>query len=187
MALEIATALIGLGGVALGSIIPAAITLVTNRSERSKFQREKLWDVQREAYTSIVGSLVKARRIAEHIAVGYKNDAHGFDASPESRRALGQYQLHMQSAQDAFTTNQLVLSPEFIDMFEQMLRSLRDIAENPSSIAPDQAAETDTRMAIYTGLLARAAYSEIVPTSTRRRLGKRGRFLGIERAFHHGV
>ena len=134
-----ATALIGLAGVVLGGLISSGTTWLMARSERMKFAREKLWDVRREAYMNVIGSLVQAKRLAKHMADQYDDDPHRYDASDELRRALTQFVDAFGAAQAAFVTNQLMLSTNFIDRFETLLHEVGDVNQNDNLLPPERA------------------------------------------------
>ena len=57
MADELSSAIIGLCGVALGSIISTVASFILARTERKKFARDRIWDVRREVYTKIIATM----------------------------------------------------------------------------------------------------------------------------------
>ena len=59
MGLEVAW--IGFGGVVIGGLISSLTTWLLQLGERRKYRRERSWDLRREAYTTIIGSLDRAR------------------------------------------------------------------------------------------------------------------------------
>lgn len=138
MAFEIESALIGLGGALLGGLISSGTTLLVQRGERKKFRFERAWDLRREAYTQIIGSLDRARAITEHIDSEYSDDPHGWDASENNRRAQAQMVEHFQAARAAFHANRLMLSRAFVTKYEEMNRELGE--SNHSNLAPPEGA-----------------------------------------------
>jgi hypothetical protein len=136
---EIKIALIGLLGAIVGGGITAFTTWLIARTERTKFARERLWDLRREAYTKIIASIVPAARLAKHMHHRYQEDAHGYDASKEVRQATSEYVAHFRAAQDAFHINRLMLSPTFAGAFERMLHKLGEVGSNQNLIPPEAA------------------------------------------------
>ncbi|WP_041391002.1 hypothetical protein [Sphingobium chlorophenolicum] len=136
MAFEIETALIGLSGVLVGGAISSITTLLIQRTERQRYSRERSWDLRREAYTEIIGSLDRARAIAEHIDEGYRDDAQGWDASEGNKKAQSQMIEHFHEARMAFHAKRLMLSGPFIGQYEKMNRELGE-ASNPNLIPPE--------------------------------------------------
>ncbi|MDV6332388.1 hypothetical protein [Asticcacaulis sp. 201] len=149
MALEIETALIALGGVVIGGSISSFTTLMVHRGERQKFRRERSWELRREAYTSIFGSLDRARDILAYINEAYKDDPHGYDASKERREAQGQMIELFQAARSTFHTNRLMLSKAFVSEYQYMLEQINEAScEN---LIPPEVAEK-TLLAVQTAL-----------------------------------
>jgi hypothetical protein len=138
VAFEIAVALIGLGGAVIGGGISSAATILIARNEREKFRRERSWDLRREAYTVIIGSLDRARAITVHIDEGYDEDPHAWDASDGNRKAQSQMVEFFHAARTAFHAHRLVLSKAFVAKYEEMNRCLGE-AENPNLIPPETA------------------------------------------------
>lgn len=144
MPFEIATALIGLGGAVIGGAISSATTLLIARTEREKYRRERSWDFKREAYTTIIGALDRARAITQHIDDEYAEDPHGWDASPANRKAQGQMVEFFRAAREAFHANKLMLSKAFVAKYDEMNRSL-DESNNPN-LAPPEIADIAARV-----------------------------------------
>jgi len=138
MAFEIETALIGLAGAVIGGGISSAATILIARNEREKFRRERSWDLRREAYTTIIGALDRARAIAAHIDDGYDEDPHTWDASEGNRKAQAQMIEFFHAARQAFHANRLVLSKAFVAKYEEMNRALGE-ADNQNLIPPESA------------------------------------------------
>jgi hypothetical protein len=130
MAFEIATALIGLGGALLGGAISSLTTIAIHYGQSEKHRRERSWDLRREAYTTIIGSLDRARAILEHIEEGYKQDPHGYDASEANGKASAQMIEFFHVARASFHANRLMLSKAFIGKYDE-LNSLLEEASNP--------------------------------------------------------
>src|SRR4051812_22421374 len=139
MTLEIAAALIGLGGALLGGAISSVTTIVIHRSEREKHRREQSWDLRREAYTAIIGSLDRARAILDHIDEGYNVDAEAYDASEANQKATAQMIEFFYLARAAFHANRLMLSKAFIEKYDGLNTEL-DGASSPALAPPEKAA-----------------------------------------------
>lgn len=161
MALEIQVAVIGLAGALIGGAISSFTTWRISVSERNKFARERLWDLRREAYMKVIGSLYQAGRLATHMSERYSDDPHGFDESPDKQLALKQFGDSFDDAQFAFTSNMLLLSPTFSTAFEKMLRDLGRIADDPNLVPPEAADMLSERMQPQVELLTAMALSEI--------------------------
>lgn len=146
MGLEVQVALIGLIGAIVGGGIASLTALLTSRSERKKFARERLWDQRREGYSKIISSLVTATNIATHMDEEYSDDPHGYDASERSRQAMAEYIAHMHSARDALNAYRLVLSASFVEIYETAQRQLEAEAGNPNLVPPEGAEITGTIM-----------------------------------------
>lgn len=138
MALEIQIALIGLAGAIVGGAISSVTTLIIARGERSKFRRERSWDLRREAYTVIIGALDRARAIAEYIADHYRDDPHAWDASAGNRQAQTEMVEHFQVARTAVHSSRLVLSKAFVARYDEMNRRLAE-GNNPNLLPPESA------------------------------------------------
>lgn len=136
MPLEIATALIGLAGAIIGGGISSAVTVLIARSEREKYRRERSWDLRREAYTSIIGSLDRARAIVVHIDEGYDVNPEAWDASDANRKAQAQMIDYFHAARNAFHASRLVLSKAFIAKYEEMNPGLGE-GDNPNLMPPE--------------------------------------------------
>lgn len=139
---QVTAALIGLLGALVGGGITSFTTWIIARTQRTKFARERMWDLRREAYTKIIASIVPATRVAEHMHLQFQEDAHGYSASKEMRQAVSEYASHMKAAQDAFHINRLMLSPAFAEAFLQLLRKLGGVASDPNQLPPDAAKAT---------------------------------------------
>lgn len=138
MAPEILVALIGLGGAIVGGAISSVTTWLIARGERSKFRRERSWDLRREAYTVIIGALDRARAIAQYISDRYDEDPHDWDASADNRNAQAEMIEHFQVARTAIHSSRLVLSKAFVAQYEEMNRGLAE-GNNPNLLPPESA------------------------------------------------
>ncbi|WP_313809358.1 hypothetical protein [Sphingobium sp.] len=138
MALEIATALIGLAGAMIGGGISGLTTILVASGEREKYRRERPWELRREAYTKIIGALDRALAITAHINDGYGGDPHSWDASEANAKAQAQMIEHFHIARIEFHANRLMLSPAFVAKYEEMNQVLGE-ANNPNLLPPESA------------------------------------------------
>jgi hypothetical protein len=138
MAFELATAFIGLAGAVIGGGITSTATVLIARNERQKFRRERAWDLRREAYTIIIGSLDRASAITKHIDDEYGEDPHGWHASENNHKAQAQMIEFFHTAREAFHANRLVLSKAFVAKYEEMNCGLEE-ADNPNLVPPEAA------------------------------------------------
>jgi len=136
---EIVTALIGLAGALIGAGAATITTVTINRNERTKFARERVWDLRREAYTKIISALGPAQQISEHIAQSYDDDPHGYDAGKPVKEAMAEFTKHYRAARDFYYGFRLVLSREFAVAYQKLLDGMRDISDNPNLIPPESA------------------------------------------------
>jgi hypothetical protein len=138
MASEMVTALVGLAGAVIGGGISSLTAILIARSEREKYRRERSWDLRREAYTKIIGALDRARSITTHIANGYDDDPHAWDASVANRNAAKEMVGHFHVARAEFHANRLMLSPAFVVGYNRMNFELGE-ADNPNLLPPESA------------------------------------------------
>jgi gas vesicle protein len=142
MAFEITSALISLAGAVVGGGISSITTLLIAKTERQKYRRERSWDLRREAYTTIIGALDRARAIAQYIDREYCNDPHGWDASEYNKKAQKELVEHFQTAREAFHANRLMLSKNFVAKYDEMNDALAE-GGNPN-LAPPETSEIAT-------------------------------------------
>ena len=161
MASEITVAIIGLAGAVVGGGLTSMTTWLIARSERTKFSRERIWDLRREAYMKIMASIIPATRLAEHMKDEYEADPHGYDAGDDVRRATSQYVGHVQAAREAFYINRLVLSEAFAVEFEKLMLDLADINSNPNLLPPELARLTWEQLRPASFALVQLALDEI--------------------------
>lgn len=146
MTTDITIAVIGLLGAIVGGGLTSVTTWLIARSERTKFGRERLWDLRREAYTKIIASIVPATRIAKHMEEGYEDNPHEYDASDRLKQALKEFVAHFRAAQEAFHINRLLLSCGFAEAFEAMLMKLDEVSSNQNLLPPEAAILTSQRL-----------------------------------------
>ena len=140
MTIELQVALIGLGGALIGGLLSVVSTWLIQRIERKKYRRDRSWELRREAYTTIVGSLERGRAILQVIDEGYREDPHGYDEGDHVKQASREMSEHLQAARFAYHAQRLLLSPRFIARFEQYLKDMRD-TDSPGLAPPEQAAD----------------------------------------------
>jgi hypothetical protein len=161
MTTDITIAVIGLLGAIVGGGLTSVTTWLIARGERTKFGRERLWDLRREAYTKIIASIVPATRIAKHMEEGYEDNPHEYDASDRLKQALEEFVAHFRAAQEAFHIHRLLLSCDFAQAFEGMLMKLDEVSSNQNLLPPEAARLTSQRLHNDCQMLMELARHEI--------------------------
>lgn len=129
MGLELDVAWIGLGGVVVGGLISGLTSWLVQLGERRKYRRERSWDLRREAYTGIIGSLDRARAVLVYIDKGYDENPQGFGGSEHEQRATKQMIEQMQAARFAYHAQRLILSQAFVARYETYLADMDSVQE----------------------------------------------------------
>ena len=160
MGLELDVAWIGLGGAVVGGLISGLTTWLVQLGERRKYRRERSWDLRREAYTGIIGSLDRARAILAYIDKGYDEDPQVFDGSEHERRASTQMIEQMQAARFAYHAQRLILSQAFIARYETYLADM-DTVQETNLDPPEKAHQAATTIADAVVALENLAATEL--------------------------
>jgi hypothetical protein len=132
------TAMIGFGGVALGTAASSVTTIIITQQERLKFRSERSWDLRREAYTKIVGALDRARAITQYIDDGYDDRPEAWDQAEANRKAQAKMVEFFHAARIEFHASRLMLSAAFVAKYEEMNFGLEE-ANNQNLIPPETA------------------------------------------------
>ena len=130
MSFEIVNAAIGLIGAVIGGGITSFTTWIIARGERTKHKRERIWDLRRDAYTKIIGSMVQANRLIGHVNKRYQFDAHESDSNVNVKQALNEFIDNFKNARDIFTSNSILISNEFSEKFESIHSKFDEIARD---------------------------------------------------------
>lgn len=160
MSKEVVIALIGLGGVVVGGLISALTAWLIQRGERKKYKRERSWDLRREAYTAIIGSLDRARAILAMIDKSYTDDPHGFGGTPHEVQASKQMIEQMQAARFAYHAQRLILSIAFIARYDVYLAAM-DAVQEADLAAPEKAQQAVAAISLAVTDLEQLASAEL--------------------------
>lgn len=158
MGLEVAW--IGFGGVVIGGLISSLTTWLLQLGERRKYRRERSWDLRREAYTLIIGSLDRARALLAYIETGFAENPEGFDGSEHERRASTQMIEQMQASRFAYHAQRLVLSRPFIERYDAYLAAMDDV-QNANLPPPEKAEQASSTIAAAVTALEALAAAEL--------------------------
>jgi len=82
--------------------------------------REKVWDLRREAYGVILSEIAMVNRIMSRVVEALKENPHGYFDSPSRPADEARVSEHLKKARQRFADDYLVLSDQFISIFEQM-------------------------------------------------------------------
>lgn len=160
MGLALDVAWIGLGGVVIGGLISGLTSWLVQLGERRKFRRERSWDLRREAYTGIIGSLDRARALLAYIDRGYEENPQGFDGSAHEQRASKQMIEQMQAARFAYHAQRLILSQAFVSRYETYLSDM-DAVQEANLDPPEKAHQAATAIADAVVALETLAAAEL--------------------------
>ena len=134
---EIVTAIFGLTGTMIGGAVTFLTTWVIARGELTKRKKERIWELRRDAYTKIIGSMTQATRLIEHINENYQSDPHGYDSSDDVKQASTEFSDSFKDARAVFTSNTLLLSSLFSEKFETIHNNVSNVEEDPNLTPPE--------------------------------------------------
>lgn len=160
MALGNEVAWTGLVGVVVGGLISGLTTWLVQLGERRKYRRERSWDLRREAYTEIIGSLDRARAILVVLDKGFEENPAGFGGTPHEAQASKQVIEQMQAARFAYHAQRLILSQAFIRRYEAYLAAM-DVVQEANLDPPEKAHQAATAIADAVGALEILAAAEL--------------------------
>lgn len=111
-----------------GNIITAIATVISvvvaNRISSSQTGRAKLWDLRRHAYSVIVSELASVERICDVGDYCLQENAYEYFQSDIRNTHNERMNLHMKTARQKFSDEYLILSKEFIDLFQEFTTDL---------------------------------------------------------------
>lgn len=132
---------ISLGNVVTGLItggFAVAAVIISNQLTFRRGYREKLWDLRRTAYGEILSALSQVENVFDIAALYIEENAQRYFEGEG-----GHYERHQQRVSESmsiarkrFSNDYLVLSQNFIVLFEQMEKRLSAISEDPD-LTPD--------------------------------------------------
>ena len=116
-----------LAALVTGGFTLAGVLLVT-RSNRREAQSERIWDVRKLGYTSVLATLKGASEAANIVHRGFRekpgSGPHGYFGSSAHVQEEEAAAKAWASCQLEFNVNQLIVSDEFSAEFERLLESL---------------------------------------------------------------
>lgn len=151
---------IGLGGVVVGGLISSFTAWLIQLGERRKYRRERSWDLRREGYTGIIGSLDRARAILVLLDKGFDENPEGFPGSPHEVQASKQMIEQMQAARFAYHAQRLILSAGFIARYDTYLADM-DAVQEANLNPPEKAHQAAMAIADAVADLETLASSEL--------------------------
>ena len=157
MSSELVIAVIGLAGAIIGGGITSFTTWLIARGERVKHKREIIWDSRRDAYTKIIGSMVQATRLIEHI-----NENHQSDSIDDVKQASAEFSDSFKEARAVFTSNTLLISNLFSEKFEIIHNNISNIKKNPTLVLSETTDKVWLAMSSGCRELLEIAKAEIV-------------------------
>ena len=147
----------------LGSVVTAIAALVgvfiASQLHYRRSTRERLWDLRRQAYGVILARLARVERICANI-----DDIvamHGGDVyweSDSSTKHSEQIREHMAVMTDRFSDDYLIISKEFVRIFEEFQSELN--SGDPNVAADEEENRFGDTIRKYRPLLLAQAVSE---------------------------
>ena len=134
----------GYAAMADGSVVTAVTTLasvvvgalLTNLLNAGRSTDEKLWELRRIAYGSILAELKAVEWVLESADECISEDEYRYFDAELSRRHNETMSNHMQVVRKSYLDNYLTMSDRFIAVFEDFLRSLDD--RDPNLMPPEE-------------------------------------------------
>lgn len=126
-------------GAAVGGLIAiisgTTVAVVTNSLMARRAYEEKIWELKRTAYGSIFAGLTAVELVLDHIEDSLENSNYETyyrtDAYKKHSKQIADIMIEVKST---YTCNYLILSPQFIEVFDAFLK---DIADDPCALPPD--------------------------------------------------
>jgi hypothetical protein len=145
----------------LGNVVTAIATViavvVANRLTYSRSTKERLWDLRRQAYGVILTELAAIDRIS-HAANEYIDGVGGYFESEYFGGDVAKIGEHMKVVRDRFSNDYLILSDDFIRIFDTFLGEL---SGDPNVAGHDEHLRTRGVITKYRPLLLAQARSEM--------------------------
>lgn len=121
----VATVVVGVAGIFLGTYLTQRASVATAKElaklDYRKLVRDRLWDHQRDAYTSLIGKITAMRAFADRLAEGYEqgqSDHHGFEET------AGQFWKEWTEALSQFHAGRLIFGHEFHNRYEALVTAI---------------------------------------------------------------
>src|SRR5688572_27076503 len=119
----------------IGNIVTAVATVIAvviaNRLTFSRTNKEKLWDLRRQAYGVILTELAAIERV--YVEVDGFIEMHGEEEYFQSEQLHDDSKIiaeHLTKANNRFADDYLIMSAEFIQIYERMLDDLHNVDPN---------------------------------------------------------
>jgi hypothetical protein len=136
----------------IGNILTAAATVVAvviaNRLTFSRTNKERLWDLRRQAYGVIVTEFAAMERV--YVEIDGFIGMHGEEAYFRDEQMFDDGKVlaaHMSEANSRFADDYLVLSDQFIQIYEQMLDEIHNTDPNVAGMEGRKAVSVAVRAA----------------------------------------
>jgi hypothetical protein len=123
-----------------GAIATAVITLIsgvtsaiiTNTLNARKSLDEKIWELRREIYSSVLYALSEINNVIDGADESIHEDKYRYFESKEYDNDYKIIHSHMKSIRKHYSGNFLIMSDKFISLLEDFLHSLFDVDLDPS-------------------------------------------------------
>ena len=147
----------------VGNIVTAIATVlavvIANRLTFTRSSREKIWDLRRQAYGVIVSEIAAIERINSYADAMMAEDHFGYFDSKQRTVHEERIGEHWKAAADRFSSDYLVLSDEFIALFEKLDAETND--DDPNESWPEEKERLSEAIKKARPLLTAQARSEI--------------------------
>jgi hypothetical protein len=125
----------------IGNIVTAVATVlavvIANKLTLARSSAEKMWDLRRQSYGVILSELARVDRIIRDVDAILAIDLIGYFQSKLHNTHQEKMWKHINSARQRFDDDYLVLSQEFIELFQNMEARL-EIEDDPNDTPPEQ-------------------------------------------------
>ncbi|MGO9673609.1 MAG: hypothetical protein ACLPSF_05490 [Methylocella sp.] len=114
------------------------VVFLTNALNARRSTNEKLWELRRTAYGSILAELTAAEWVLDSADEYIEEDEtrYFYDVDPAWSRHSPLIGGHMEIARKSYVDNYLIMSERFIELFESFLRSLDN--KDPNLSLPEE-------------------------------------------------
>jgi hypothetical protein len=116
-------------GIVVGSVLGSWLT-------SGRTRKEKLWDLKRAAYGTILSEIASIDRIHSFADAMMSENMHMYFDSAQRREHEQRIAKHWDIARGRFADDYLVLSDEFIAIFEKLIADIE--ADEPNEMWPEE-------------------------------------------------
>lgn len=153
----------------LGSIITAVATViavvVANKLSFARSNREKIWELRRQAYGAILAQLAAITRICEHADQYIQEDLMHYFHSERYTDDCTRTAEGMTAIRNRFSDDYLIISDPFIARMEDFLADLE--GDDPNATPPEEYRHFATTVSKHRPLLLRQARKEMAEPARR--------------------